>query len=407
MSNSYYNLNTCDYTEESMRIIVYEPGKTPGSDRMNRCNPGRNRGKKPILGINLIIISVIIMFISTLGFPSNCTVFTASYGNTVLFGNNEDVGDRNATVWFVPETETANGWVYFGFRDYPAEDGRFPMGGMNDQGLCFDITSVPESQIRYYPDKLRIINAGIFGGRILEYCATVEEAIKFIEKYDLSSLGEYQFLFADKIGDSMILCPGTDKEMKVIRKEGIYQVITNFNVLNQKLGQYPCWRYSAASGMLSKIESEDDLTVEYFLSVLKASYTRYTTYSTIYDPVHGIAYLYNQHNFDEVCVFNLEDELKKGYHTYYVPSLFPEEEPEELKPSEEPEKSQEAKEAQESDKSLSEEAPESEEPETTSTPAPEPGISSPSSTYALLTTATIVLVAVVAIILKKQNHNNN
>ncbi len=369
---------------------------------MNRCNSGRKRGKTLILGMNLII-PVIVLFMSTVGHSGNCTVFTASYGTTVLFGNNEDLGDRNATVWFVPATETANGWVYFGFLDYPAEDGRFPMGGMNDQGLCFDITSVPESQIRYYPDKLRIINAGIFGGRILEYCATVEEAIKFIEKYDLSSLGEYQFLFADKTGDSMILCPGIDREMKVIRKEGVYQVITNFNVLNQKLGQYPCWRYSAASGMLSKIESEDDLTVEYFLSVLKASYTRYTTYSTIYDPVNGVAYLYNNHNFDEVCVFDLEEELRKGYHTYYVPSLFPEDELEELEPSEELEKSRETREAQESDKSL-ERTPESEEPEITFTPAPKPGISlTPSNIRALLTTAVIIFVAVIAIILKKQN----
>ena len=366
---------------------------------MNQCNPERNRDKRLIIGINLI--PVIVMLISITGFSGNCTVFTASYGSTVLFGNNEDVGDRNATVWFVPETETMHGWVYFGFLDYPAEDGRFPMGGMNDQGLCFDITSVPESQIRYYPGRLRIINAGIFGGRILEYCATVEEAAKFIERYDLSSLGEYQFLFADKTGDSMILCPGTDREMKVIRKEGVYQVITNFNVLNQKLGQYPCWRYNAASGMLSKIESEDDLTVEYFTSVLKASYTRYTTYSTIYDPVNGVAYLYNNHNFDEVCVFNLEEELKKGYHTYYVPSLFPEEEPEELEPSEEPEKSQDEK-AQEVDISLGG-TPESEESEITFMPISEPEISLLSSNiHALLTTVIIIFVAVIAIILTKQ-----
>ncbi|MBU7016009.1 MAG: hypothetical protein HXS44_00765 [Theionarchaea archaeon] len=351
----------------------------------------------------ILIIIPLIVLTSTAGHSGNCTVFAASYGNTILFGNNEDVGDRNATVWFVPETETANGWVYFGFLDYPSEDGRFPMGGMNDQGLCFDITSVPKSQIRYYPDKLRIINAGIFGGRILEYCATVEEAIEFVERYDQSSLGEYQFLFADKIGDSMILCPGTDKEMKVIRKEGVHQVITNFNVLNPNLGGYPCWRYSAASGMLSKIKSEDDLTVEYVTSVLKASYTRHTTYSTIYDPVNGIAYLYNNHNFDEVCIFNLEEELKKGYHTYYVPSLFPEDEPEDLESSEEPEKSQEEKETQESDESLVG-TPESEEPEMTFTPISEPGISLTSSNIrALLTTAIITFVAVIAIILKKEN----
>ena len=35
----------------------------------------------------------------------SCTVFTASVDDTVLFGNNEDVGDKNATICFLPATE--------------------------------------------------------------------------------------------------------------------------------------------------------------------------------------------------------------------------------------------------------------------------------------------------------------
>ncbi len=273
------------------------------------------------------------MLMGSMGFTGSCTVFTASVGDTVLFGNNEDVGDRNATVWFVPATETTYGWVYFGFRDYPVQIGKFPMGGMNDQGLCFDITSVPAT-IRPLPEtieealqfieqnnnlpSLTTFNAGVFGGRILETCATVEEAVQFVQQYDLLFYGEYQFLFADRTGDSMILCPSQDGEMKVVRKEGVYQVITNFNILNPQLGQYPCPRYESAVWMLKEIDSEDDLTVEYFTSILKETHSGGTTYSTIYNQVNGEVYLYNHHNFNWVVVLNLEDELEKGSHSYDV-----------------------------------------------------------------------------------------
>ena len=116
----------------------------------------------------------------------------------------------------------------------------------------------------------------------------------------------------------MILCPGPDGEMKVVRKEGVYQVITNFNVLNPGLGQYPCERYENAVWMLKDIEHEDDLTVEYFTSILKKTHSGGTTYSTIYDPVNSIVYLYNHHNFDWVVVFDVNDELEEGYHSYDV-----------------------------------------------------------------------------------------
>ena len=275
----------------------------------------------------------VFMLMGSMGFTGSCTVFTASVGDTVLFGNNEDVGDKDATVWFIPATEETYGWVYFGFWDYPVQIGKFPMGGMNDQGLCFDITSVPAT-IKPLPESieealqvieqynnlpsLTTFNAGEFCGRILETCATVEEVIQVIEQYDILFYGEYQFLFADRTGDSMILCPSPDGKMGVVRKEGVYQVITNFNVLNPGLGHYPCRRYDDALWMLKDIESEDDLTVEYFTSILKETHSGGTTYSTIYDPVNSEVYLYNHHNFGWVVVFDLEDELEKGYHSYDV-----------------------------------------------------------------------------------------
>lgn len=299
----------------------------------NSCVVNRIKRIDVSFVLKFVCVLAVFMFIGSVGIARSCTVFTASLGDTVLFGNNEDVGFKNATVWFVPGTEELYGWVYFGFWDYPVQIGKFPMGGMNDKGLCFDITSVPAT-IKPLPEtieealqvieqynnqpSLTTFNGGEFCGRILETCATVEEVIQAIEQYDILFYGEYQFLFADRRGDSMILCPSPDGEMKVIRKEGVYQAITNFNVLNPGLGQYPCQRYENAVWMLKDIEGEDDLTVEYFTSILKKTHSGGTTYSTIYDPVDGIVYLYNHHNFDWVVVFDVTDELEEGYHSYDV-----------------------------------------------------------------------------------------
>jgi hypothetical protein len=272
--------------------------------------------------IKKIFISIFMVIICA-GSAYCCSVFTASAGDNILFGNNEDWYDTDTRVWFYPATETHYGGVYFGFSDF------FAQGGMNDQGLCFDATAIPGLPLKAHPEKLRIIN---FGERVLEQCATVEDIIPFIEQYDLSSLGKAQFLFADKRGDSVIVCPRIEGEMKAIQKEGVYQVITNFNVTYPRLGGYPCWRYSRCIEMLKKIENKDDLTVEYFVSILKAVYQRSTTYSSVYDLKNGLVYLYNQHNFDEVVILNVEEELEKGYHSYFIPSLFPREQ---LKESEE------------------------------------------------------------------------
>lgn len=43
-----------------------------------------------------------------------------------------------------------------------------------------------------------------------------------------------------------------------------------------------------------------------------------------YDDVNrGLIYLYHFHNYENVVVINLEEELKKGKHTIDIPSLFP------------------------------------------------------------------------------------
>ncbi len=50
---------------------------------------------KRIKGINLLYSGT-----------SGCTIFTASYGNSVLFGNNEDSDNLRTYIWFNPAIRT-------------------------------------------------------------------------------------------------------------------------------------------------------------------------------------------------------------------------------------------------------------------------------------------------------------
>jgi hypothetical protein len=72
--------------------------------------------------------------------PCSCTTFAAAYGNTVLFGNNEDFKDPVTYLWTVPPGEGSYGGVYLGY-GY----GR-PQGGINEKGLAFDGLALSEAR---------------------------------------------------------------------------------------------------------------------------------------------------------------------------------------------------------------------------------------------------------------------
>ena len=60
-----------------------------------------------------------------------CTIFAASYGDRVLFGNNEDWINRSTYLWFDPGKKTKGvdyGVACVGFDDL------IPQGALNEKG---------------------------------------------------------------------------------------------------------------------------------------------------------------------------------------------------------------------------------------------------------------------------------
>lgn len=258
-----------------------------------------------------IMISTLVTFVLCVtSSVSACTGFTASNGDTVLMGNNEDYNDPDTYLWFTPPEQGKFGCVYFGYGNF------YPQGGMNDKGLCFDGFGAPFNPFDN-PESKPIYGADLVW-KVMEECQTIDEVVDMFNTYYLPWMARCLLFFVDSSGNSAIF-----EGDNIIYKEGDFQVVTNFYQSNPHLGGWPCWRYDTAVGML---EDMVNLSVEYFRDICDAVHyegVAYPTqYSNIYDIKNGLIYLYFFHSFDECIIFDLHEELEKGYHRYHISSLF-------------------------------------------------------------------------------------
>jgi hypothetical protein len=226
-------------------------------------------------------------------------------------GANEDAPFPRGKIWFLPPEEGKYGRVYFGFPDVPRVQ-----AGMNDQGLFWDALSAERLEVKKSQHKPR--PPRFLLEEVMEECATVEEALAVFDSYDLGFMTDCMYLLADSTGDSAIV-----ERDAVVRKKGAYQVATNFRHSKIERGEYPCDRYKIAAEMLEGA----DVSVDLFRSILASTHVEApphpTVYSTIADLKRGVIYVYHYHNFTNVFEIGLAEELKKGRHTYDLPSLFP------------------------------------------------------------------------------------
>jgi hypothetical protein len=248
-----------------------------------------------------------------------CTAFMMSDGENVLVGNNEDSKIQYTRVWFIPAENGRFGRVYFGYDDWS------PQGGMNDQGLFFDYFSVPKLEIKQSREKPRF--PGPFTDTMMARCATVDDVLEMLSKYDFEWNPKIQMFVVDKTGDSAIIEGET-----VVRNCDAHQVVTNFRLSRIPEDQRPCkapaWscsRYKKAEKMLLDSNAPN---VAHFRDILKATHrgaynvVGTTQYSNIYDLTNRLVYVYYLHDFDNEIILNLSEELKKGPHYFDLPALF-------------------------------------------------------------------------------------
>jgi len=256
----------------------------------------------------------------------SCTIFTVAIGDTVFYGNNEDWRTHELGLWYVPSQNISTlggsrsiyGGVFIGFPD--KETGELylnPCGGMNEHGLIFDINGLPSLGLYDNPNGSDFWTHNVcYFGTSLWDCKTVEEVIEWYKthKWDMTIGG--QLHYADASGDAVVISvdPSTNK-WAFTRKTGNYLISTNFNLNNTgNAYDYPCGRYNIAEWYLSRIETEEDLTVQACADILYEVHMEgscHTLYSNIFDPVNLNLYLNYGERYEKQKRINLPEVLRQ------------------------------------------------------------------------------------------------
>lgn len=180
-----------------------------------------------------------------------CSTFSAqTEEGDQIFGRNFDL--TYSPALFV-RTEPENGYrsystvnlAFLGFGEDKLPDtlGRkvitlaapyAPLDGLNEMGLAIAVLKIADEPTNQDTGKIDITTTTAVR-LVLDRAATVEEAVKLLEQYDMhSSAGSnYHFQIADASGSSVV-AEYVDNELVVLPAEKNYQMATNFLLAPQK-----------------------------------------------------------------------------------------------------------------------------------------------------------------------------
>jgi hypothetical protein len=226
-----------------------------------------------------------------------CTIFVLIDTNSALFFNNEDWSNPKTRIWFIPARGRDYGYVCVGFDDDVSE------GGLNSEGLAYDV--VAGYQEEWQPDPKLPRPPGHSPQRMLETCATVQEAIAFYRSRQEPGFAHGKVLVADKTGTSAII--------------GFHDGKLQCEVMNESRG----FGFGAQT-LETMLAQNPKPTITNGAAILRACRQkgRYATkYSNVFDLKSGEIVLFPFPDRDDQIRFALASELKKGEHYYDMPQI--------------------------------------------------------------------------------------
>ncbi|MBN1858154.1 hypothetical protein JW848_03000 [Candidatus Bipolaricaulota bacterium] len=272
----------------------------------------------------------------------SCTSLMAASDGLVLLGDCEDAGaghplagnPAGSYVFFLPGHPLHGelgrmhlGWLWQGqYRSFQA--------GMNEAGLAYSLTAVPEKPMNSHPERPYVHGRDSFYDTILRNAATVDEAIAWTLRFDFSTVW-FQILYADAAGHAAILSPGPDGEMAITRRpEGSSVLVAaTFNASDPErfIGRDSFVRFEDGQEALTDLVSAGRLSVPAVSEVVEqvtrarpyAFNGSYTMYATTYDLTHRVAHVYVLGNHTEPIVIDLVAELERGEHRTSIAELVP------------------------------------------------------------------------------------
>lgn len=181
---------------------------------------------------------------------------------------------------------------------------RFPPDGVNETGLVMGLANVTAQTYTSDPAK-QTIHFCLWVRKVLNECRTVDEAVALTRRFNIQNSGstlDVHAMVADASGESIILDPAQG-EMRVIRSQGSFQVMTNSPVydvpLQIQLTQCPRFRFiyetlEAAGGRLG---------AEGCWDILQSVGNIWTEWSAVYGITASSASLAIDFDFDPLYDF--------------------------------------------------------------------------------------------------------
>lgn len=255
----------------------------------------------------LFVLSLLAVIMISSGNIFACSIFSALQDGANFFASNEDFYFKDPVVCIEPGNKKNYSYIVFGWESYYPS---YPQGGVNEKGVCLDWATVPSQKFIDDPTKKQL-DEDIFM-KILKNCANVSEAIDLISKYNCSHFAEEHLLIADREGNSVVV-EWNGSEVVFIKREGNYQVITNFNISNPKLGWYPCNRFDKINDNFKS--NKAPITFDFLKDTLNDTHQEGeypTIYSYIVNTKDMTITIYFQHNYDKRYILKFNDVLKKG-----------------------------------------------------------------------------------------------
>jgi len=184
--------------------------------------------------------------------------------------------------------------------------------GMNERGLVVGMAAVSETAVAVDPSLPDVDSLPIMRD-ILDYAATVEEALTLITSVNIDFFGGpcMHYLIADAAGNSAIVEFWED-ETYILRSEESWQFMTNYRLClfpeDERAGM--CWRYDGVLASLT--DAQGAATLQGALSTLDAVHyeppgkPEYgTQWSIVYGMMTGEILLALEHDYETIHRFEL------------------------------------------------------------------------------------------------------
>lgn len=246
----------------------------------------------------------------------------ANDGQNAWVGNNEDeLQNTKYRMWFYPAKSNNYGYVIWTDLNFGKLLNGFsylnPQGGLNEYGLFMDYTAVDE--ITIHKDEQKKDRKKQILTDILKRCKTVDEALAYINKFNLIKLKYAQLFIGDASGNYATVTGGY-----TVRKTDKQFALTNYCINNGH--KEACHRRDVATHYLNSTSSFqlNDITTILEKSSQKLPNNLISNYSMAVNLKTSTIYLYYKNDFSTVSILPLAAELKKGKHHQDIHNYFPE-----------------------------------------------------------------------------------